>query len=183
MGASSASAPSPMAKKTAKRRTQSAKPRKLRGHQALADHFQVSTRTVRDWVAQGLPHNSHHFDVAAAEAWVSAFHRKTQPPKDPGLAAADLAFKEQRARREQIRAEKEQAELDELVGLLLPRPAWEHFAATLLAHLGDLADQLPDMVSSTSCRKCKREIAGRVKAELERWRNWVAEELQKAPGT
>jgi hypothetical protein len=144
-----------------------------------AEQLGITATALRQWMREpGFPDSSAGFDLVAIRAWVQAKNRKGSSLDDK-LTEIKVAREMQRLRLDKARADKAERHDKVDLGELLPRRKWELFAATLLTHLGDAADQLPDLLAAICCPDCAAKVRPRLADELDAWRNDTADELRR----
>ncbi|CAK9008714.1 Terminase, partial [Durusdinium trenchii] len=90
-----------------------------------------------------------------------------------------LATAAERLKLTKAKAQREELALEEDRGLLIPRPAIELFASTVLTELADWCDQLPDLVAASVPRKHRRAVRDRLRDELDQRRRELRERLER----
>lgn len=86
--------------------------------------------------------------------------------------AADVGIKEARAERERLALDRDR-------GAVIPRPAIELFAATLLTEIADWCEQVPDIVANSVPTKYRKAIRQRLREELDRRRRATRDRLER----
>lgn len=149
--------------------------------QEAARRLGVTARALRDWIREpDFPDIDAGYDLDAIRAWRNAHQKKGSPASDT-QKKLKLASEGEKLKQAQIKTKRDQLNLQEREGELLPRAAWERFAATLLSSLADAADQLPDLIGGDCCPKCKKKVPPRLLKELDRLREQLAEDLKQTP--
>lgn len=142
----------------------------------------VTDRTLREWRTDhpDFPDCSAGYDTDAITAWRDA-HAKKGSETDSAMLKLKLAQKAEELKQARIETQTKEHKLKVTEGELLPRPAYELFLATILASHADWCEQLPDLLAGDCCKKCKKSLAERVKKELDRRREQLAEDLKRSP--
>ncbi len=157
----------------------------LEGQKALADHFGVDVRSVRYWLEKSdFPRRPDgKFDVDAITAW-----RATQPkmaaqsgPLGQASAALNLQIKQEQLATAKEKRLKAQRERETFEGELLPRRAWETFAAQLLSELGDWCEQLPELAEQQVPKKYRASFRKWLEGQFEMRRAQLADDLKRGP--
>lgn len=166
----------------------------LKGQQAVADHYGCDARNVRYWLSNYTdfpkPVNGV-YDTDKIDAW-----QANQPQmllrsggKMDG-AGGDLAkansaltvqLKQQKVEQAKEAALKARREREVYEGTLLPRRAWETFAALLLSELGDWCDQLPELAAQQVPKKHQAKMRQWLEEQLNTRRAQLAEDLKRTP--
>src|SRR3990167_1956606 len=147
-----------------------------------ADKLGVTERTLRDWREQhpDFPDCSAGYDLDAITAWRDRLAKKGSD-RGTQMQTLKVARAAEALKRDKIRTRKEELHLQEQEKELLPRPSYELFLANILSGLADWCEQLPDLLAGECCKKCKKAIGPRIKAELDRRREQLAEDLKRSP--
>jgi len=144
----------------------------------VANLLGVSDRQLRRWQTEpGFPDCTAGYEIQAIKAWRDARQLKGSEEADAGRRIK-LARDAERLKRDKIVVQKEDLLLREMQKELLPRAAWELFAATLLTHLSDRLNQLPDIIAADTPRKYQRRIADRLRRELDSIRRELRSSLE-----
>lgn len=161
----------------------SARPKFVTGDTELGKVYSVSPRTVLTWRKSGMPCKKDgrqwRYQLSRTDKWVAAYRREHEIDVDSTDLNTDL--KREKLAQEKMRTSVIAHELAVKEGELLPRIAWERFATELLVRLGDLCDQLPDLIGSECSSDCKAKVMARVRRELDTWRSTTAEHLKGEP--
>lgn len=147
-----------------------------------AEKLNVTARTIRDWRDQhaDFPDCSRGYDVDAIRAWIDRLAKKGSD-RGTQMLTIKLARAAEALKRDKIRTRKEDLALQVQEGELLPRPGYELFLANILSGLADWCEQLPDLLAGECCKKCKPALGPRIKAELDRRREQLADDLKRSP--
>lgn len=148
-----------------------------------AEIIGVTPRTLRDWkrdYPEEFPDCSEGYNIEALEAFRDEFAKKGSEGGST-LHKLKVGRQAEALKRDRIRTQREEYSLRLQEEELLPRQVWNIFASNLLAGLSDAAEQLPDLISGDCCKKCQKTVADRIKAELNRWREQLADDLKRSP--
>ncbi len=94
------------------------------GYRAIAKRYDVSIKTVQNWIAEGLPHSGparrRVFRFSKTDPWVENYRKQSEPVTDDDKAT--------RSRKERAKADQEEIKLERMrreeeiaVGNILPR--------------------------------------------------------------
>lgn len=146
-----------------------------------ADRLGVTARTIRDWRDQhsDFPDCSAGYDLDAITAWRDRLAKKGSEDGD-AARKLKLARQAEALKRDRLRTRDAELDIAEREKELLPRPTWELFAANLLSGLADWCEQLPDLIAGQCCKKCQKTLGDRIKKELDRRREQLAEDLKRS---
>ncbi len=149
----------------------------LVGYQAVADRYDVSTRTVQDWIKKGLPAHGparrRHFYASQTDPWVADFRRASDNDGEPSPRAELL---QEQTRRERARAEREERQNQVDAGELVPRREYELFATEMIQEARDALLRIPHQYKRHLCKKCQGKIG-----ELEELIETALSNLAKLP--
>jgi hypothetical protein len=151
----------------------------LRGHRAAAARYEVSTRTIQEWVADGLPHEgpprSRVFYPDVTDAWVEA-HRKKGKGQEPEKAvAAKLSVLESKAEQERLRAERMAREEAAALGNVLRRDVAELYMIECVQKARDRFLRLPVNL----CRHVPKKFHNALRKEGQAEVRKICEELAR----
>jgi hypothetical protein len=79
----------------------------------------------------------------------------------------------------ELKARNEKLKLQEREGDLLPRRAWELFAATVLTAISDWCEQLPDLIAADFPKCHRAKLRKRLQQELNRKRRELRDDLER----
>jgi hypothetical protein len=143
----------------------------------------VTPRTIRDWMRDypsEVPDTSAGYDIDAWRKFRES-HGKKGSPEGEQLRKLKLARQAEALKRDRVKTRHDELNLEVKEGGLLPRPTWELFGANLLSGLADWCEQLPDLIAAQCCKKCGKTIGERLKKELNKRREQLAEDLRRSP--
>lgn len=161
--------------------------------QTLADFFDVSPRTIRNWQSEGMPvegdRNSRQYDTAECVAWAAghklAPRSDSSAPEDlenlPTEEEADRRWKTARARLKELEFARERDEI-------ITREVFEDAVGDLLDTLYHELRQLPgrwgaQMVGFDEPREAEGQLQKMVREILERLSGSVADEMDPEVAT
>lgn len=159
----------------------------LSGQKAVASHYGTSERNVRYWLEDPeFPRRPDgKFDTDAIDQWRASRPKMLSQQADNQFGQANavlgLKLKEQKLKTETEKALKAQREREAFEGELLPRRAWETFAATLLSELADWCDQLPELAELQVPKKHGIKLRKWLESQLDMRRVQLADELKQGP--
>lgn len=149
-------------KKTNKKQGHQAPEKRLiSGDQALAKHYDTTTRTVYQWRQDGMPATERdrgwEYDLDLTDEWIAA--RRTDD-RD-GLISAELNHEIKRAklRIEQAEADRLEREEQEARGNILPLDDYHLFATEVIQEARDSLLRIPRLMKPHLCRKCQTKAA------------------------
>lgn len=147
-----------------------------------AQILDVTPRTIRDWreAHPDFPDCSNGYDTDAIEAWRQKLAKKGSEEGEQ-IRKVKLALGLEALKRERIATRRDENRLKAEEGEYLPRPTYELFGANLLSGLADWCEQIPDLIAGQCCKKCAKTIGERLKKELDRRREQLAEDLKRSP--
>ncbi len=133
----------------------------LLNQESVARFFQVTTRTIRDWVGRGCPEEGRGwYDPAAIMRWRGGEGRK----EDAGAAGETMEARKLRAETlyRERKAEREQIQLDALKEMYLPREAvadeWASRIIELKAGLLAMARKAAGAVADPGMRRIVERV-------------------------
>lgn len=144
-----------------------------------AEQLGVTDRALRDWMHKpGFPDWSAGYDVDAIRAWADELRLKGSIESE---ADADLRRKleVEKLEQERIKTQQLRHKLAVQEGELLPRRAWELFAATVLTSLGDWCEQLPSIIAGVVPAAHRDGVRKRLAQELDDRRKDLREEFDR----
>lgn len=142
----------------------------------------VTARTLRDWrraYPDEFPDTSAGYNIEVLKEFQKSLSLKGSEHGDR-MRMVKLAREAVKLQREKIAVRREERALQTQEGGLLPRSSFELFVANVLSGFGDWCEQLPDLIAGGCCKKCQRSIGPRIKAELDRRREQLAEDLKRS---
>jgi hypothetical protein len=137
----------------------------------------ITTRSLQRYMKDpGFPDCSAGYNLPAIREW-QALHAKPITQARSAAIELDLRTKRWKEKRERIRARKEQLQIEQLEGELLPRRTFELAIAQILTRIGDWAEQLPELIRGECCEVCRDKIEGLLRKELNAERQTAANDL------
>lgn len=130
-------------KKAVRRKTAPAVPQIETTQKAAAARLGVSDRQIRNWIAdeQDFPSCAAGYDIAAIQAWQEQRAKKGSTQSATAVEI-HLQTSEAKLNRLRIAERKEQIQLDELEGRLLPRELFRELLSALAAMIRETSREL-----------------------------------------
>jgi hypothetical protein len=114
----------------------------IAGYRALAKRYDVTTKTIQDWINKGLPHHgptrARTFIPSETDPWINAFRENNSEESNRALQAK-LKKLEADARRSNCIAERQEREEELAKGNLIPRDEYE---LAMIEHITIARDQI-----------------------------------------
>ena len=111
-----------------KRASKKAEPKEISGYRALAKRYDVSVKTIQNWIAGGMPHDGpprlRRFRIKETDPWVASYRASNQTGSDADILlrrrklAADAESKE-------LAVKKQRREDESECGNILPRDEFQ----------------------------------------------------------
>ena len=143
----------------------------------------ITERQLRRWISEeGCPGRGADgtYNVAAIRTWRANALRAREKPESESSSLGQK-IKAEQLRQLQLKTARMTAEMQRELGKLLPRKDYELFLSQTLAGLSDWLNQLPEILEGICCSNCRTKIPGRLRTELDRRRNELADALQRGP--
>lgn len=104
--------------------------------QEVADYFDVSTKTVQNWKAKGMPHDVRQFDLGKIDVWRQALIAETVQPQQGRIESENQLA--------EIKVELARLELDEARKKLVPVEAPKRVIVQIVHAIRTHVEQFPD---------------------------------------
>jgi hypothetical protein len=154
------------------------------GDEKLSRRYDVSTRTIQSWRKAGMPHepagrNRYRYDTSKTDPWKVVHEKKAGVDSDPDSFKAKQAILKEKAEQEAIETALLRNKLGKEEQNLIERRTIELAIATILTQFGDWCEQLPEIIDGECCKSCKAKIGKRLKEELDKRREDLADDLAR----
>lgn len=142
----------------------------------------TTDRTLREWAKEPwFPQDAVSggvWDVEKIRAARDAEGRKGAPESNHSRML-DLALKAERLKQARDESRLSEIRVKQREGALIPRFAFEAFTTTLLASIGQLCDQLPDIVTGELPEEIREQARAAITRELDTWRHTTRHRLDE----
>ena len=153
----------------------------IRGDLDAARRYDVSTRTIKTWRDEGMPHERDGreclYNPAKADPWVELKRKAGDGANLSPVTKVKMARELAKLRKEKVEASqaerKEEAELKNV----LRRDEWELFAVELIQKARDQIMRLPKMLCKHVPRKCHRVLQAEGERDVRKILDEMARDL------
>ncbi len=138
-----------------------AAPRILAGDDALAKHYDVTTKSIYDWRRDGMPAirdgRGFKYDLDQTDPWVQA--KRGAGGNTEEVAALQLELKRAKLRAEIAEANRLEREEAQAIGNILPLDEYKLFAIEQIQAARDSFLSVPKQMRPHLCKKCQDKLS------------------------